>query len=157
MRTFDFPGFKKSLTSQDSININNIPAPKIIIAGSGMSQGGRILHHEKRYLSDPKSIILFIGHQVKNSLGRKIQDGESIVNIYNNDIPVKCRIVSIENYSAHADQKQLLSWLDPLRLSLKKVFVVQGDEDASLTLTNRIVNDLAINAEIPEEGKAYEL
>jgi metallo-beta-lactamase family protein len=154
---FDFPGFTKSLTSQDSIHINSVPAPKIIIAGSGMSQGGRILHHEKRYLSDPKNIILFIGYQVKNSLGRKIQDGEPVVDIYGSNIPVKCRIVSIENYSAHADQKQILSWLEPLRFSLKKVFVVQGDEDASLVLSNKVINDLAINAEIPEEGKSYEL
>jgi metallo-beta-lactamase family protein len=154
---FEFPGLKKTLTVEESKSINEVNPPKIIIAGSGMSHGGRILHHEKRYLSDPKSTILFIGYQTKNSLGRKILEGEKMVKIHGEEVPVLCRVVSIENYSAHADQRQLLEWLHPMRLALKKVFVVQGEEEASVALAQKIINDLAVYAEIPEPGKAYNL
>lgn len=154
---FDFPGLKKTLTTQESKNINEVPDPKVIIAGSGMSQGGRILHHEKRHLSDPKSTILFIGYQAKNSLGRRIQQGDEAVKIHGEEIPVRCRKVTIDGYSAHADLRQLTEWLHPMRLSLKKVFVVQGEEEASQSLTQKIINELAVRAEIPEDGGTYEL
>ena len=121
-----------------------------------MSQGGRILHHEMRYLSDPKSVILFVGYQSMGSLGRKIKEGAPVVKIFGENINVKCRIVSIESYSAHADQRQLLAWLDPMRFDLKKVFVVQGDDEGSSVLANKIKDGLAVNAEIPEGGKVYE-
>ncbi len=154
---FDFPGLKKTLTTEDSKKINEAPNPKVIIAGSGMSQGGRILHHEKRYLSDPKSTILFIGYQASNSLGRKILDGAKEVRIHKDAVPVRCRIVQIHGYSAHADQQQLLEWLYPMRLSLKGVFAVQGEETESKALVQKIINDLAVHAEIPKEERVYEL
>lgn len=154
---FDFPGLQKTLSADESKRINEIKPPKVVIAGSGMSTGGRILHHEKRYLPDPKSTILFVGYQAKNSLGRKILDGMSPVTIHNEEIPVRCRIASIEEYSAHADQAQLIAWLYPLRLTVQNVFVVQGEEDSSNVLANKIVNDLAISAEAPTQGKVYEL
>ncbi len=150
---FDFPGLHKTLTSDESKSINDAPAPKVIIAGSGMSQGGRILHHEKRYLPDPKSTILFVGYQSKGTLGRQILEGAGSVRIHHETVPVRCRKVVIEGYSAHADQKQLLEWLYPMRFSLKKVFTVQGEEEESGALTQKIINDLAIKAEIPELGK----
>lgn len=154
---FDFPGLEKTLTTDDSKKINLVEAPKVIIAGSGMSQGGRILHHEQRYLSDPKSIMLFVGYQTKGSLGRRIKDGEPIVKIHGEDIRVRCRIVSVEGYSAHADQRQLLAWVEPMKYILRKVFVVQGDEDSSSTLANKISDQLAVHAEVPEKGRVYEL
>jgi metallo-beta-lactamase family protein len=154
---FNFPGLKKTLTTEESKNINTIPSPKVIIAGSGMSQGGRILHHEMRYLPDPKSIILFVGYQSVGSLGRNILDGAHMVKIHGEDINVRCRIVSIESYSAHADQSQLLAWLEPMKFNIEKVFVVQGDDEGSSVLVTKIKDNLAINAEIPEGGKVYEL
>lgn len=154
---FDFPGLKKTLTTEDSKAINEAPPPKVIIAGSGMSQGGRILHHEKRYLPDSKSTILFIGYQAQNSLGRKILDGEKIVKIHGEEVSVRCRIANMEGYSAHADQGQLLEWLSPMRASLKKVFVVQGEEEAGVALVKKIKDDLGLTAEIPEAGKVYNL
>lgn len=154
---FEFPGLKKTLTTEESKAINGVRPPKVIIAGSGMSQGGRILHHEKRYLSDPKSAILFIGYQAKNSLGRKILEGEKSVKIHGEEVPVRCKVVSIENYSAHADQRQLLEWLYPMRFNLKKAFVVQGEKEAGEALKQKIINDLAVRAEIPESGKTYDL
>ena len=152
---FDFPGLKLTLTTEQSKEINNVLPPKIIIAGSGMSQGGRILHHEYRYLSDPKNAILFIGYQSQNSLGRKISDGAESVKIFGEEIPVKCKSKIIGGYSAHADQKQLLNWLKPMRLSVKKVFIVQGEEDQMMSLEIKIQDELAIETEIPSTGGEY--
>ncbi|MBI4992382.1 MAG: MBL fold metallo-hydrolase [Candidatus Harrisonbacteria bacterium] len=154
---FDFPGLKKALSTEESRAINEVRPPKVIIAGSGMSNGGRILHHEKRYFPDPNSTILFIGYQARGSLGRKIQEGVKTVKIHGEEVLVRCKAVSIHGYSAHADQRQLLSWLHPMRFTLKKVFVVQGEDESSSAFVQRVINDLAVEAAIPEEGKPYEL
>ncbi|MDP3729821.1 MAG: MBL fold metallo-hydrolase [bacterium] len=154
---FDFPTLKKTISKEESRAINDVPAPKIIIAGSGMSHGGRILHHEKRYLPDPKSTIILVGYQGENSLGRQILNREPTVRIHGEEVAVRCRVVNVPGYSAHADQEQLLAWLHPLRLQLKKVFVVQGEKNPSAILAQKIINDLAVKAEVPELGKAYEI
>lgn len=147
---FNFPGLKKTLTTDESKTINDVPPPKVIIAGSGMSTAGRILHHEKRYLPDPKSTLLIVGYQGYGSLGRKILDGEKTVRIHKEDVAVNCRIVSIGGYSAHADQPQLIEWLKPMRHSLKKVFIVQGEEQAMKVFSQKLKDELAIDAEIPD-------
>lgn len=152
-KIFNFPGLKFTTTTEESKMINEIPMPKIIIAGSGMSQGGRILHHERRYLSDPKSAILFIGYQVNGSLGRRILEGEKMVKIFGEEIPVRCKTAVIDGYSAHADAEKLTNWLKPMRLKLKKVFVVQGEEDQALGLARKIQDELAIEAEAPLAGE----
>lgn len=149
---FGFPGLKKTLTTEESKAINDVKPPKIIIAGAGMSQGGRIIHHERRYLPDPKSTILFIGYQAKGSLGRRIFDGADTVKIFREEISVRCRKKAIGGYSAHADQTQLLQWLREMRLHLKKVFVVQGEKDQSLPLAQKITDELAVGAEVPSLG-----
>ncbi len=150
---FNFPGLKMTLTTEESKEINDVKPPKVIIAGSGMSEGGRILHHEMRYLSDSKSTILFIGYQVNGSLGRRILDGVKNVKIFGEKVSVRCRVKAIGGYSAHADQKQILGWLRPMRLSLKKVFVVQGEEEEMLPLVQKIKDELAIEAYIPSLGE----
>ncbi len=152
---FNFPGLKLSLTTEQSKEINETPPPKVIIAGAGMSQGGRILHHERRYLSDPKSVILFIGYQVNGSLGREILNGARKVRIFGEEIPIRCQVKAIGGYSAHADQKQLLAWLKSIRLSLKKVFVVQGEEDQMSPLAQKVKDELALETDIPSIGEEY--
>jgi metallo-beta-lactamase family protein len=153
----NFPGLRLTLTTEQSKEINNVPPPKIIIAGSGMSNGGRILHHEARYLSDPKNEIIFVGYQAQGSLGREILDGATQVKIFNEPVPVRCRVVNIPGYSAHADQPRLLAWLNPMRHTLKKVFVVQGEQQSSETLAHKIVDGLAILAEVPKRGETVTL
>lgn len=156
---FNFPGLKFTRTVEESKQINDIPSPKIIIAGSGMSIGGRILHHERRYLSDPNSTILFIGYQVKDSLGRRILDGEKEVKIFGEKVAVDCKIEAIGGYSAHADQNMLVEWVKAANGEgkLKKVFVVQGEEDSSLALARKIERALGIDAVVPKQGEAFEL
>lgn len=154
---FDFPGLEFTLTTEESKRINDTPPPKVIIAGSGMSQGGRILYHEMRYLPDPKSSILFVGYQAEGSRGRKILNGAKSVEIFGEEVQVRCKIRSISAYSAHADQSQLLQWLEPMRRTLKKVFVVQGDLDQMEPLAGKIRDTLAIDTIIPEPNEVVVL
>lgn len=153
----NFPGLTLTLTTEQSKEINHVPPPKIIIAGAGMSHGGRILHHEQRYLSDPKNTVLFVGYQTKGSLGRAIQEGAKRVTIFGEEISVRARHISISGYSAHADQPRLLHWLHPLRATLKKAFVVQGEGEGSSVLAQKIRDELAVDAVIPKKGESFEL
>lgn len=147
----NFPELRLTLTTEQSKGINNVPSPKVIIAGSGMSHGGRILHHEMRYLPDPKSMVLFVGYQAHGSLGREILDGKEEVKIFGEKVAVRCKKRVIPGYSAHADQPHLLGWISAMRKTLKKVFVVQGEKESSDALARKIVDDLAVQAFVPEK------
>ncbi len=154
---FDFRGLRTTLTTDESKTINDVPPPKVIIAGSGMSNGGRILHHERRYLSDPKSMLLVIGYQSKGSLGRQLLDGEKTVKIFGEEILVRAQIRTISGYSAHADSVQLFEWVRHMRTTLNRVFMVHGEEDEARALANRIITDLAIDAHVPDLGETVML
>jgi metallo-beta-lactamase family protein len=108
---FEFPGLVLSRTREESKRINNTPGSKVIIAGAGMMNGGRIVHHALRYLSDPNSTLLIVGYQAQGTLGRQILDGISPVKIFDESVQVKCRITAIGALSAHADQKKLVDWI----------------------------------------------
>ena len=149
---FDFQGLHLTLTRQQSKEINETPAPKIIIAGSGMSEGGRILHHEKRYLSDKNNTILFVGYQAEQSRGRKILQRESPVEIHGEMVHIECAIKAIGGYSSHADREKLLQWLKPAITPSTKVFVVQGEEDQMIPFSEKIQSDLGAAATIPSPG-----
>jgi len=150
---FKFPNLKMTFTTEESKSVNDVPPPKVIIAGSGMSHGGRIIHHERRYLQDPNSTLLVVGYQVAGSLGRQILDGVRSVKILGEAVPVKCRVKAIGGYSAHADQAQLLRWLTPMRHTLKKAFIVQGEEGPSSALAQKMIDELAVEAVIPNLGE----
>jgi len=154
---FKFPGLRFTEMTEESKSINNVPAPKIIIAGSGMSNGGRILHHEKLYLSDPKSTLLIIGYQVHGSLGRALLEGAKQVTIFGEKIEVKATVRAIGGYSAHADQRGLLEWIDPMRLSLKKVFLVHGEEQSRERLGQRLKDELALSVALPKREESFTL
>ena len=156
---FNFSWLKFTPSVGESKKINDIPSPKIIIAGSGMSTGGRILHHEMRYLPGKDNTILFIGYQVAGSLGRKILDGEKNVKVLGQDTPVNCVVRSIPAYSAHADQNGLVKFVKNASEGdrLKKVFIVQGEPEAAQALAERINKELNITAIVPEMGSSQKL
>ncbi len=156
-QVFKFPMLKFTLTTEESKVINDAPAPKIIIAGSGMSTGGRILHHERRYLSDPNSAILMVGYQAAGSRGRQIQDGAKSVKIFGEDVPVRCKVETIQGYSAHPDREMLLDFVQNSADTLKKVFCIQGEPAAVLFLVQRIRDYLGIDALAPRYGDSFEL
>jgi len=162
---FHFPNLNLIKSVKESQAIDSVPSPKIIIAGSGMSEGGRILYHEKKYLSDPKNCLLLICYQVKGTRGREIQDGKEAIEIFQEIIPVRAKIVQIQGYSAHADRNNLFSWLYQVKARalnlqkniVKKIFVVQGEEEPAKIFSQLIKDKLGIETVIPEYGQAFEL
>jgi metallo-beta-lactamase family protein len=154
---FSFPNLRETIRTEESKRILKAPAPKIIIAGSGMSHGGRIIHHEKNYLPDPNNTLLIIGYQAIGSLGRRILDGAETVKILGEDVPVRARIKAIGGYSAHADQPQLMEWVYPMRKTIKKIFVTQGEEEASNALARKFIDEYAVNAEVPKPRLSVKL
>ncbi|MEK7120986.1 MAG: MBL fold metallo-hydrolase [Patescibacteria group bacterium] len=152
---FDFPALSISKGRDDSEAIYDKPSPKIILAGSGMSMGGRVIFHEKKYLSDPKNIILFVGYQAVGSLGRRIAEGERKVEILGEKIKVRAKVLQIEGYSSHRDSDGLVEYVE--KISPKKVFVVMGEPKASTYLAQRIKEELDIEAVVPEKSATYEV
>ncbi|MFA5838640.1 MAG: MBL fold metallo-hydrolase [Candidatus Paceibacterota bacterium] len=155
---FNFPKLKFTKKMGESENIKNTPNPKIIIAGAGMSMGGRILSHEIEYLSNPNTTILFTGFQVAGTVGRQILDGERRIKILGKEIDVKADVKQILSYSSHKDSDHLVEFVEKSNSDkLKKVFVVMGEMNAGLFLVQKIRDNLDINAVYPLEGQSFEI
>lgn len=146
-----------TLTVDESKMINDARQPKVVVAGSGMMTGGRILHHARRYLGDSKSILLIIGYQAAGSLGRRLVDGAPKVRIMDEEIAVRAEVRQIGGFSAHADNTQLHAFVDPKRDTLKQVFVVQGEEEQALGFKQEIEDRLGIAATAPRRGERFTL
>lgn len=154
---FRFPGLTFALTKDESKRINDVPAPKIILAGAGMTQGGRIHHHLIRYLPDPQSTFLSVGYHIKGSIGRQLLEGEAEIALRGARIPVRARIEAIPGYSGHADRDALLAWVEPMADSLRRVFVVQGEPHASEALARAITERFGVQATAAHLGESVEL
>jgi len=153
----DFPKFTIVREAEESEKILSVPAPKVIIAGSGMSIGGRILMHEKRLLSDPNTTLLFVGYQGTGTLGSRIQDGESEVRIGGDTVRVRARIETIRGFSAHKDRDGLVDFVASTKGTLEKVFVAMGESDSSHALAQRLRDTFGVAAIVPEEGETQTL
>ncbi len=154
---FNFPGLKVTTRTEESKQILTTPDPKIIIAGSGMSSGGRVVHHEKNYLPDPKNTILLTGYQTPGTLGKRIQEGDKSVYIMGEEIPVRAKVVTIEGYSGHKDSDALLSFVQDTANAVKKVFVVMGEPKSALFLVQKLRDNLGIEAFAPNAGESTEI
>jgi len=154
---FNFEGLSFTRTVQDSQEIHKEKGAKIIIAGSGMSHGGRILGHEKRYLEDKKTTLLLVGYQAVGSLGRLLNDGAKHVKIDGEDVRVRAHVARIRGYSGHADRDQLVDFVARGGESAKKIYVTMGEERSSLFLVQRLRDYLGVNAVMPELGQVEEI
>ena len=147
---FDFPGLHSTLRSEESKLIGLVPNPKIVIAGSGMSSGGRIVHHEKHYLPDPNNTLLLTGYQSVGTPGRLIQEGVKMVRISGEYVEVKAHVVTILGYSGHKDSDGLVNFVAEMSEKLKKVFVVMGEPKSALFLVQKLRDNLGVDAYSPE-------
>lgn len=154
---FSFPGLQKTKTVEESKHIADEPLPKIIIAGAGMSNGGRILHHEKKYLPLPTTTLLLVGYQAPGSLGRMLEEGIKEVTILGEKIQVKARVEKIEGYSSHADKEALFSFVVEMADTAEKVFVVNSEPKTAAFFSQRLKDYLGITAIAPQEGDSAEL
>ena len=154
---FDFPGLRSTLKSDESRKINDAPNPKVIIAGSGMSSGGRIVYHERHFLPDPNNTILLTGYQSAGTPGRMIQEGVKTVRIGGEYVEVRAHIVTISGYSGHKDSDGLVNFVSDSQDRLKKVFVVMGEPKSSLFLVQKLKDNLGIDAYAPDQGEVITL
>lgn len=142
---------------EGSKELNSRQGPFIVIAGSGMASGGRIVHHLRNRISRPDTTVLFAGYQAEGTLGRRIVSGESPVNILGASVEVKASIISMGSLSAHADQSEIMGWLSHFAAPPSQTFLVHGEYQPQLALQARIQSELGWNVNIPSFGESFEL
>ena len=149
---FDFPGLIRVGDSEESKAIKEVPGPKIIIAGAGMMNGGRVVHHAKNYLNNPHATLLVVGYQAPGTLARLLVDGIKMVRLFGIEVEVRARVETLTGYSAHKDSDDLVSFVEPMVGRLKKVFVILGELRASLFLAQRIKDTYNVETSVPDKG-----
>ena len=143
---------------EDSKALNFLRDSAVIISASGMCEAGRILHHLKNNIGDTANTILFVGFQAEHTLGRRILDGHEQVRIFGKEYRVRAEVESIDGYSAHADQKELLAWVEGFDSQrLQHVFLVHGEEEAALVLAEEVRQRGVRHVRVPERGEMVEL
>ncbi|MBC7261725.1 MAG: MBL fold metallo-hydrolase, partial [Chloroflexi bacterium] len=156
---FGFYRLQYTRSVEESKALNHFPEPCIIISASGMCEGGRILHHLKNNIGDPRNTVLFVGFQAENTLGRKLVDGWKSVPIFGEPYEVRAQVQMIDGYSAHADREELLRYIAQLKSNgtLQRVFCVHGDAHACEALAQGI-RDLGVaDVIVPERMQEIEL
>ena len=154
---FDFPFLKKTLSREESNRIEKVHGPKLIIAGAGMSHGGRIGHHEARYLPDPNTTLIIVGYQAPGSPGRLMQDGASSVKLNGHSVRVRGKVEILEGWSAHADRDALLEFAQHALPRAKTIFTALGEPTTERFLAQRIHDFLGGHAVVPHSGETWEI
>ena len=144
-------------TVEESKTLNGLHMPFIVIAASGMCEAGRVLHHLKNSVEDPKNLILITGFQAENTLGRAIVRRQPEVRIFGEPLRLRAEVDSIGELSGHADQRELLQWMEPVVPTLKKVFLVHGEPDAQQALKVEIEKIYKLEVVCPKRGDRYEV
>jgi metallo-beta-lactamase family protein len=144
-------------SADESKALNDRQGPMIVIAGSGMVTGGRILHHLRNRLPDPRTTVLLVGFQAKGTRGRTLQDRHATLSIFGQDVPVRARVEVIDGLSAHADQEEILRWLSGFRRPPRQTWVVHGEPGPAAALARAIRERLGWSAEPAVDGARVSL
>lgn len=154
---FAFPGLRFTKTVPESKKINTVRGPKVIIAGSGMCNGGRIVHHLRHYLEQPSTHVLIVSYQPNGSLGRQLLGGAREVTVLGDRVRVRASVSAIGAYSAHADEPKLLNWIAAMQSPRpQQVFVVHGEDEAAASLAAGVARQ-GDQSLVPEYGTVYEV
>jgi len=137
--------------------LNDLRGPFVVISASGMCEAGRILHHLKNSIGDPRNTVLLTGFQAENTLGRKLADGWTEVPIFGEPYARRCAVEKIDELSGHADREELLRWIAPISAGLKRIFLVHGEFPAQQALKTAIESRFGTPVEIPARGDRFEL
>jgi metallo-beta-lactamase family protein len=151
---FDFPGLKIIEHGQESQGLTKIQSAKVIISGSGMMSGGRVVSHAKKLLSDKRAIVLINGFQAVGTLGREILERRDEVIIEGLRVPVKAHIVEVTSMSGHADQTQLMNWFGRMS-GVKRTFLVHGETESRNVLAQKLPKSVEVS--LPVLGQSYSL
>lgn len=142
---------------EESRAINQVKGPVIILSASGMATGGRVLHHLRQRLPDPRNTVLLVGYQAVGTRGRTLQEGGPTVRIFGEDVPVRARVETIHGFSAHADAGGLLRWLSTAERPPRRIFLVHGDPVPAQTLAERIRENFGWDVVVPGVGDRFNL
>jgi metallo-beta-lactamase family protein len=153
----DLKTLKATATAQESMKINNQPGPCLVMAGAGMCNAGRILHHLKQSLWNPKTHVLIVGYQGRGSLGRMLLEGAPRVVIHGEKIAVRAAVHTLGGFSAHAGQTDLLKWFAAVAPSKPRVVVTHGEDDGRQALATLIRRTHALNPVFPKMGESITL
>jgi metallo-beta-lactamase family protein len=154
---FGFRALTYVREASESKKLNDLHGPFVVISASGMCEAGRILHHLRNNIENPRNTVLITGFQAENTLGRKLVEHWPEVNIFGEPMRVRAEIVSLLELSGHADQCELLEWMKPIAPGLKRVFLVHGEPPAQQALARRIEEYYRIPVEIPARGTSVSL
>ena len=152
----DLVTLKATATAQDSMKINDHQGTCLILAGSGMCNGGRILHHLKRNLWKKETHVMIVGFQGQGSLGRRLVDGQPTVSIAGEKVVVRAQVHTLSGFSAHAGQKDLLSWLGPIAESKPAVVLTHGEDGARKALAGEVRKTFGLESSLPRMGQVLE-
>jgi len=144
-------------TAEESIALNTMKQPAIIISASGMADAGRIRHHLKHNLWRPECTVIFVGYQAEGTLGRSLLEGERIVKIHGEKIFVRAKIVNLDGYSAHGDYNEMLQWVRNFKETPQQVVLVHGEEQTCLQWAERIKENFGIEPVVPDIGQTFSL
>jgi len=156
-RIFDFPLVRYVRDQQESKRLNTLPGPAVIIAASGMCESGRILHHLAHHIGDRRNLILFVGFQATHTLGRRIQEGEEQVKIYGELYPRQAEVETLGGYSAHADRRELRSWVRALGGPVKRAFVIHGEPGPGSAMAQILTEEGVREVILPKLGESFPL
>jgi metallo-beta-lactamase family protein len=145
------------VTREDSKRLNKAEGARIIIAASGMMNGGRVLHHALRLLPDENATVVFVGYQAGGTLGRRVANGEKQVKVLGQWIPVRAKVEKIGGFSAHADWKEVVRWLEGMPAPPRHVFVTHGEPDAAAAMAGHIRERFGWEVSVPGYGDRFDL
>jgi len=148
---------KPTPTADESRAINNVRGACLVMAGAGMCNGGRILHHLRANLWKPSTHVLIVGYQSQGSLGRRLVDGEKEVKIFGEKIVVKATIHTLGGFSAHAGQTDLMRWFDVIAPSKPRVVLTHGEDDQRTALAKFIQQRHRLPSKLPKMGETIEI
>jgi metallo-beta-lactamase family protein len=137
--------------------LNDLRGPFTIIAASGMCEGGRVLHHLKNNIGDPRNTILLTGYQAENTLGRKIEEHWREVPIFGEPMRLRAEVEELPALSGHADREEMLAWMKPIAKGLKKVFLVHGEAEQQAAFAEAVHSTYGLDVVAPERGSSFEL
>jgi metallo-beta-lactamase family protein len=152
-----FPGLRYISSIEESKQLNDESGFMVIIAASGMCTGGRILHHLKHNLSNPRTHVVIAGYQGQSTLGRRLVDGAKFVSIFGRDVKVRAKIHTLGGFSAHAGQTGLLNWAAPFQPMKSRVFLTHGEDVPRIALQNKLASSFDLIATMPYYGDEVEL
>lgn len=154
---FGFRRLQYIREAAESKKLNDLHGPFVVISGSGMCEQGRILHHLRNNIEDPRNTVLITGFQAQDTLGRKLVEKWPEVKIFGEPMRVRAEVSSLDELSAHADQGELLEWIKPLAPTLRRVFLVHGEPQQSDTLAKLLHSSYGLEVEVPSSGQSFEL